>query len=506
LIDNWSEQGRNDVMYSRNVTHWRKVRRQTVCPSRASRLSTGFRRLGTEAISFCLLALLCACFSAAQAQAGPPRSAVSGFGRPLSGIVHEGPHGSDLKIFVAGHAAFEKPLNLPELGPLFNNRTCIACHWGPAIGGTGEFMSEIRVRNDPTGGPVHIFAADNILRGGAQSQGNTPVFTAGLMSMPLGCPITSPGCQPSNCQIEEMERTTFSTSLQICDPTSQSFADGDNCSAERQVLPLFGDGLVEAVADQTFIDLAASEPANVAGTVKMLNELGSERVGRFGWKIEGATLRGFATLAASNEIGLTTPDAPAENTSCADGKTQFGILLDTGQEPEDKTDASGRAEVDRIVDFIRGLAPPPRLRENAQAAAGHRIFASIGCAGCHTETLITASNPASFLPPTTGGVPITKSLNRILARRTFHPFGDFLMHDMGSLGDGITNGSSGPTMMRTVPLWGLRAKVRFLHDGRAADVATAILLHDGQGKNAAQQFEALSPSQRQTLLSFLGTL
>jgi hypothetical protein len=477
-------------MFGWNARHLRKVR----------------YRLGFLVRVPCLLmAMLCALCRVAQAQAAPA-TPVSGLGQPLPAIAHEGPHGPDLAAFLAGHAAFKKPLSLPELGPLFNNRACIACHWGPAIGGSGEFMSEIRVRDDPTGGPVHMFAADNILRGGVQSQGNTSVFTAGLMSMPIGCPITSPGCIPSPCQTEEMARTTFSTTLPICDPTSQSFADGDNCSAERQSLPLFGDGLVEAVADQTLIDLAASEPAAVAGTIKMLNEFGRERVGRFGWKTESATLRAFAVSATSNELGLTTPDAPQENTSCAEGKTQFGVLLDNGQEPEDKTDARGRAEVDRMVDFIRGLAPPPRLPENAHAAAGHRLFYSIGCASCHTETLTTAANPAAFIPPTTGGVPITKSLNRILAHRSFHPFGDFLMHDLGSLGDGITNGSSGPTMMRTAPLWGLRVKVRFLHDGRASDVATAIRLHDGQAKDAAQQFEALSSSQQSDLLDFLNTL
>jgi CxxC motif-containing protein (DUF1111 family) len=53
---------------------------------------------------------------------------------------------------------------------------------------------------------------------------------------------------------------------------------------------------------------------------------------------------------------------------------------------------------------------------------------------------------------------------------------------MGSLGDGITSGSAGPTMMRTAPLWGISVRTSFLHDGRASDVAAAITMHDGQGK------------------------
>ena len=77
---------------------------------------------------------------------------------------------------------------------------------------------------------------------------------------------------------------------------------------------------------------------------------------------------------------------------------------------------------------------------------------------------------------------------------------------MGSLGDGITSGAAGPTMMRTAPLWGVRANSRLLHDGRAGDPSTAISLHDGQGKAAAQAFGKLSPDQQQDVLNFLNTL
>jgi CxxC motif-containing protein (DUF1111 family) len=97
-------------------------------------------------------------------------------------------------------------------------------------------------------------------------------------------------------------------------------------------------------------------------------------------------------------------------------------------------------------------------------------------------------------------------LNKALAKQTFHPYSDFLLHSMGSLGDGTTSGSAGPTIMRTPPLWGIRAKSFHLHDGRASDIPTAISLHDGQGKVAAQTFQALSASQQDDLMNFLDTL
>jgi len=234
--------------------------------------------------------------------------------------------------------------------------------------------------------------------------------------------------------------------------------------------------------------------------------LGRVRVARFGWKEDHATLRGFAGDAYLNEMGITNPDNTREVSECALNKSQFGVVLQTGDGVEDTTDSDGRADIDRFADFMRGLNVPPRLPQDSSAENGEHLFAQVGCAGCHAPSLTTDSNPAAFIPPTTGGVALSPTLNAALADQTFHPYSDFLLHEMGSLGDGITSGSAGPTMMRTAPLWGLRAKSVFLHDGRAGDVPTAIALHDGQGKAAAEAFKALSATEQQDLIDFLNTL
>ena len=96
--------------------------------------------------------------------------------------------------------------------------------------------------------------------------------------------------------------------------------------------------------------------------------------------------------------------------------------------------------------------------------------------------------------------------NTLLAKVTFHPFGDFLLHDMGGLGDGITDGVAGPTMMRTMPLWGVHLRQAFLHDQRAGDLPTAITMHTGQGQAAADAFGALSADDQQHLIDLLMTL
>jgi hypothetical protein len=463
--------------------------------------ATRFGRTGAGLIAIAVA-------SVAAGQAPPPPSLVthvSGFGQPFDALLQP-QNATDLELFGAGQLQFMEVEGIPRLGPIFNSRSCGGCHFQPALGGSGAFINEVRVRNNPAGGPLHIFATDNLLRAGQQTQGGSTIFSSGLESTPLGCQITSPRCGKSLCQRQEATRTKFRTTLKICDPTSRSFASGTNCIAERQATPLFGLGLVEAVADNTFGAIRGNQPRFVRGTIKIVAEFGAARVGRFGWKNDHATLRAFSGDAYLNEMGITSADFPEELSTCALNKTKFGVTLDEDDEPEDESEDDGRADVDRFADFMRALAPPPQLAQSSSAQAGHTLFNSIGCARCHVESIRTAANPANFIPGTTGGAAISSTINTLLANQTFHPFSDFLLHDMGSLGDGITSDDAGPTMMRTAPLWGIRARSRFLHDGRAETVADAIALHDGQGANAAEAFQRLSATQQQQVLDFLNTI
>jgi CxxC motif-containing protein (DUF1111 family) len=97
-----------------------------------------------------------------------------------------------------------------------------------------------------------------------------------------------------------------------------------------------------------------------------------------------------------------------------------------------------------------------------------------------------------------------------LNNQMYHPFSDFLLHDMGSLGDNIgASGSAGLTEMRTAPLWGMRLadpKHQLLHDGRATSLADAVLRHDGQALATRNLFAALSNNDQNNVLAFLKTL
>jgi CxxC motif-containing protein (DUF1111 family) len=117
------------------------------------------------------------------------------------------------------------------------------------------------------------------------------------------------------------------------------------------------------------------------------------------------------------------------------------------------------------------------------------LFAGIGCADCHVPALQTGPSPVA-------------ALDRVV----FFPFSDFLVHDMGDLGDGIVqNGASGREM-RTAPLWGARVRTSFLHDGRAKTLQAAILAHDGQGRAARDRFAGLDDRKQDQVLVFLNSL
>jgi CxxC motif-containing protein (DUF1111 family) len=95
-----------------------------------------------------------------------------------------------------------------------------------------------------------------------------------------------------------------------------------------------------------------------------------------------------------------------------------------------------------------------------------------------------------------------------LGGKTIHPYSDFLLHDVGT-GDGIVqNGGQGTaSMLRTAPLWSLRTKNRFMHDGLTFTLSEAILRHAGVGGGYSRNFyQALAPSDKANLIAFLNSL
>jgi CxxC motif-containing protein (DUF1111 family) len=364
------------------------------------------------------------------------------FGDPLGGLTS-----SQLSAFNDGKTEFATAEEVDEgLGPVFNGRSCAECHSVPVIGGGSERL---------------------VTRFGTITNG-----------------VFDPLAQYGGSLIQDHAITRTDGSVHNFSPEQVPAAA--TIVAHRRTPPLFGLGLVDAVPDQTFYELAAAEARRgdgTAGRVAVVNNVatGSQSVGKFGWKNQVPSLFVFSGDAYLNEMGITNPLFPNENCPQGDCKQ-----LKWNPRPDLNDLGDG---VEAFDNFMTMLAAPPRGAKSADVEVGEEVFDQIGCTSCHTPTLHTGSS--SIAP---------------LDHATFHPYSDFLLHDMGSLGDGISQGDAGGRDMRTAPLWGLRMITKFLHDGRASSISDAILAHDGQGSAARDRFNALDANSKTKLLAFLNSL
>jgi CxxC motif-containing protein (DUF1111 family) len=271
-----------------------------------------------------------------------------------------------------------------------------------------------------------------------------------------------------------------------------------NVIALRSTLSVIGDGFVEAIANNTLQGIANNQPSSQRGqviNVPVLEKPGTTRIGRFGHKGQQASLLSFSADAYVNEMGITSPMQPDENTS-------------NGEDCEEPSDAPDGVD-DEGVDvalfalFMRSTLAPPRdtgIGNSPDGQAGSTLFNQIGCAVCHTRTIVTS-------PPLTlinGGA---ARVATALGNKIIHPFGDYLLHDIGT-GDGIVQngGANSRNRVRTAPLWGAHARGRFMHDNLSFSFEDAIARHGNQGAAARDAFNRLSSTDRRKLLTFLSSL
>jgi CxxC motif-containing protein (DUF1111 family) len=221
---------------------------------------------------------------------------------------------------------------------------------------------------------------------------------------------------------------------------------------------------------------------------------GALRIGRFGIKDQHASLESFSADAYLNEIGITSPLQPAENTSMGRPVAAF----DSAKDPED--DGS---DVRAFTQFMRSTKVPSRdtqLAATADAQAGSMLFSQLGCSTCHVRQIVTAPAGTSI----NGG---TFVIPPPLGSKVIHPYGDFLLHDVGT-GDGIVQNGGPSTMnkVRTAPLWGLRTRSRLMHDGLSVTPGDAISRHHGEASDVLARYLRLAPVQRSQLMVFLNSL
>src|SRR5438552_11234516 len=416
--------------------------------------------------------------------APPLPEAPSGFDSTSNGLVDDPTHAAD-------QARFEETEAISDgLGPLYNAQSCRECHQNPTSGGSSQ-VNELRAGHRGADGKFQD-PEISIARGTEIIKGRSLVNDRAI------CPN---GAFPS---AEIQERVP----------------DTEKIRTFRVSLNLLGDGFVEAVADQTFVDLAKEQCKKnhnkICGQVlyvPIVEAPGQTAVGRFGWKDQQASLLSFSADAYLNEMGITSRLQPDEVTN----------LCNTVQEPNDQPGADGLSDIDHFARFIRAAEAPARdtqLAATSKAREGEKLFSKVGCNECHVETLTTASAGT----PLNGG---TLTVSAALADKQFHPYADFLLHDVGT-GDGIVQSMTehyGKKMysitwknlsipafegsankIRTAPLWGVRLHSRLMHDGASVTLLDAIVRHKGEAEQVTEKFEKLKSNEKEALLEFLRSL
>jgi CxxC motif-containing protein (DUF1111 family) len=415
------------------------------------------------------------------------RGGEPGAGGPLAGLT-----GDELRFFTAGLEDFSEAEGVADgLGPRFNLDSCVGCHIQPSAGGSSPSVN-------PQVAVATAFGAKNAVPSFIRLGG--PVREARFKRKPDGTPD---GGVHALFVISGRVDTTGNAST--CTARQEDF---DAQAANNNVIfriptPTFGLGLVESIPDSAIVANinASSFTKKNLGISGRPNRTGNDgTITRFGWKAQNKSLMIFAGEAYNVEMGITNEmfqQERDENPAC-----QFTTV------PNDVTAVSAPdgmntiSAVDKFAHFMRFLAPPTPAAapgSDTSRANGQSVFASVGCALCHTPKLRTTSTTIAAL-----------------SNKDVNLYSDLALHGMGpGLADEVSQGDARGNEFRTAPLWGVGQRIFLLHDGRTTDLGDAIQAHRSSGNSkfgpseanaVIDRFNNLREGDKQDLYNFLRSL
>ena len=401
------------------------------------------------------LALLVSCSEDRAIDSASVKSAISP-GDPLDGLTPE-----QLALFFFGEDEFVRE-RVPSdgLGPVFIERSCLACHAQGGIGGADDLTD-----------PNHFV------------QRFATINAAGAYD-----PLAAFGG-------DVLQTRSIAGEVAGCNVAPESIPSVATIHSTRNPLPMFGIGLMAAIPQATILAGAIDRGDGVHGRPN-LDATG--KAGRFGWKAQTNDLAPFNGAAANGTMGLTSPFAPGEQNPSGSPAPAGCTNADLGaSSPNDPIGESLLA----ITAWEIMLAPvEPAKKINGTRAHGQELFEEIGCAKCHTPSMQTGD----FSMPLVGGG--TMFVDAV-SNKTAHLYSDLLLHDMGEgLDEQVTMRQARGRDFRTAPLWGIQLRTRFLHDGRATSIHDAIVEHGGEATIIRDRYLALDPNDQRALRRFVENL
>lgn len=376
------------------------------------------------------------------------------------------------------------------LGPLFNARSCSACHF-----------KDGRSRPPEPGDPMTTMLLRISVPGAGPHGGPRPHRVYGDQIQGRAIPQVAPEADVVVTYDEVPGRFVDGTAFTLRRPRYRirgaryGALPPGLLASPRVASAMIGLGLLEAVPESALRALADPDDRDgdgVSGRLNLVWDVRARRVapGRFGWKAEQPSVLQQSAAAFVGDIGVTSSLFPDENHTRAQ--------RECARQPN-----GGRPEIAdellrKVALYARTLGVPARRDvADPRVRQGEALFHRARCDACHRDRLETGE--ALELPE--------------LAHQVIHPYTDVLLHDMGDgLADGRPAFAASGREWRTPPLWGLgllekvNGHSMLLHDGRARGPAEAILWHDGEAAAARRAFAAMPAGDRDALLAFLRSL
>lgn len=342
------------------------------------------------------------------------------------------------------------------LGPLFNARSCAACHPG---GG----RAEVRVSAE----------------GEVEAPGLVARFTQGTGQVD---PIYGRQLQTSAVQGQTPEGRLYKHANGVAVGRLTAGPLHAETHVSGRIAPqLHGLSFLAALDPSLITRHADPDDKNTDGISGrphwVVDSQGKKHLGRFGWRAAHTSLKSQSAEAFLVDLGLSTSLFPAPAGDCTHAQTEC-LNGPHGHPTVEIPDAL----LDLVTTYLENLSPP----EATPDPEGEALFVATGCAACHIPVLTEGAQDVS------------------------PAYTDLLLHDLGEAlsAPAALTGVAAPEW-RTAPLWGMSRAIAqnsgFLHDGRAATISQAIEFHGGEAERARQAFQSLAPADQQVLLTFVET-
>ena len=451
-------------------------------------------------------------FELMQGGAGTVRKLINPdvFSHPAANLSFEG-----RQEFMVGNGLFRKDwVSSPSstqasdgLGPLFNARSCQACHVKDGRGTVPGF--------DPLdrGDTVALLVRLSLPGSNDEARKRVGKEGASLPDPVYGHqlqPFAVPGL-PAEGRIKIDYREVpvalhGGETAVLMEPTYRIEDLGygplhpDTNLSPRLAPPMLGLGLLEAIHEDDILANSVGEGRDgISGRANWVRDLrtGNRVLGRFNWKAGQSDVEHQSVNAFSGDMGLSTPLLPSHFGDCTPAQKACFDMPHGAQAQLGEHEVPGRL-MDFVTIYSQNLALPQRRdTDHERVLAGKKLFYEANCIGCHVPKYVTRRDAA-------------RPEHRF---QLIWPYTDLLLHDMGEgLADGQDEGGADGREWRTAPLWGIgltktvNPNATWLHDGRARTLLEAVLWHGGEAKAARDRVVSMTPSDRADLIRFLESL